>query len=412
MTNKKADIDWKFFLAIVVIAVSIIVLLWFYYQYQWKGEIDKQTCHESAILKASMPRVMERAVVDLPLKCKTKKICITDNFMGGECEEFQGEKFEVERVSKDEEKQLAEIKDIIANSLYDCWSMMGEGKLNIFSREFELKRYSSKCVVCSRIAFDKELKEKLAEEFPEGIPGISNYLDTKKIPNKNMNYSEFLTGFKGERPYGQLLEGKDYLGFEQQAIVFQEFDRTTAPEDATGTISGLAAAAGVAYVTKSIKLSAISFFGGGYAGRKGGALLGGLIGEDYIASWAFSPYRADPGKIETLLVKTVEKEKKEINGQEQEVCYSRIPADSIPLEADKTKTVYGFASDGKFIRSQVIEGWFSDSFNFEEINFPEKADLSETAEKQREFFNQVLEELTIKCYNLESFQCDDFESYV
>lgn len=399
--NKKAQMNWSVFLAVIIIVVSFLVILFFYWQYNWKGGIDKQTCHQSVVLKASMPNVLDRPVAILPLRCKTNKICITDKLFGTNCEGFKGEKATTIRVSTDEKKQLEDIKDIIANSLYDCWSMMGEGKLDIFAREFAAKKYSSRCVICARIDFDKELKEKLDEKYPNGIPGISEYLDTKPIPNKNMNYSEFLIGFKGERPYGKLLEGSDKMGpdnfgVEQQAIVFQEFARTTILEDITGIAAGIASAIGVGYITTqigmpSLKLSFISFFAGSYVGRKGGALIGGLIGDKYIASWAFAPYRVSSEAIETTYVKEVTN-----NGK---TCYAKIDSGDIPEGLDNTKLVYGFDESKNFM--------FGKSGLSEEVKFP-----TSLTEKQKEFLDKVLEELTVKCYNLRSFQCDDFESYV
>lgn len=406
-TEKKAQMNWSVFLAVVIIIVSFIVILFFYWQYNWKGEINKQTCHQSAVLKASMPKILDRPVAVLPLRCKTEKICITEKFFGTECKGFKGEKdIDVRRVSTDEKKQIEEIKDIIANSLYDCWSMMGEGKLDIFSREFAAKKYSSRCVICARIDFDNELKEELKGERGY-ISGLSEYLDTKPIPNKNMNYSQFLIGFKGERPYGQLLEkgegpGQDIFEIEQQAIVFQEFDRTTLPEDITGVIGGIAAAVGVGMTAGKIpiigkQLTILSFFGGSYVGRKGGSLIGGLIGDEYIASWAFAPYRVKSERIETEIVKDVTNDGK--------TCYTTPPIDSkaIPEGLDNTKLVYGFDKNKKFM--------FGKSGLSEKVEFPAKDDNLDTAKAKREFLNKVLEELTIKCYDLRSFQCDYFESY-
>jgi len=410
MKNKKASVNWSVFLEVVTIAASFLIILFLYYQFYWKGEINKQTCHESVILKASMPNILDRKSVDLPLRCKTEKICITNKFVGGECEGFAREKnINNVRVSGNKEKQLEKIKEIIANSIYDCWSMMGEGKVNVFSRAFEEKKYSSKCVICARIDFDKELKEELKGDYSRGMPGISLYLDNKEIPNKGMNYSEFLTGARGERPYSQYLDANiDNFRIEQQAIVFQEFDRTTIPEDLTGAVSGIAAGAGVGYLTRSPQLSILSFFGGGYAGRKGGALIGGIIGDSYIASWTFVPYKAGYTILETEFVKSIKRDKG--------ICYAvldftKIAPEKIPEGLDKEKNVYGFGSGG-FVRGK-IENWIIfDKLKLEPVNFTKEEDKFEEAVKTRNFLNQVLEELTIKCYDLKAFQCDDFESFV
>ena len=46
----------------------------------------------------------------------------------------------------------------------ECWWMMGEGKLDIYARWFELKNERKRCNFCARIAFDKGLKIEEIEE--------------------------------------------------------------------------------------------------------------------------------------------------------------------------------------------------------------------------------------------------------
>src|SRR3989344_4923299 len=69
----------------------------------------------------------------IPLKCVAEKICIREGFSGGCEDEFAGEKdVEYIRLSGSDGVKADKIEEITANAMYDCWTMMGEGKVDLF----------------------------------------------------------------------------------------------------------------------------------------------------------------------------------------------------------------------------------------------------------------------------------------
>jgi len=159
-------------LALIMSAVILIVLLGRYSPLH--GQIvTKEACRDSVLLRASIMEkgILEKVVSVPPLNCKTRYYCITK---GQKCED---EKY-VPVVVKDEN----DIKEAIANYMYDCWDQLGEGK-----RDF---LYSGKrSLICSVVKFENEVKN----EYPS-ISGFYNYLTIHTIPGGNITFIKYLTG--------------------------------------------------------------------------------------------------------------------------------------------------------------------------------------------------------------------------
>ncbi len=179
--------------------------------------VDREVCHQSVILRATAPDTFLGTKDYVPLKCNTRKVCITEDFFGkGDCEEFAGEEYDKARISGDKEEKERKIKMFLAREIADCWTMMGEGKVQIFTREM---RETSNCVICSRIAFDDELKEDIGE-----IRGLEKYILTHKVPNKDISYWEFLTHSSHIPSYSA---ESDVYSMDEKAIVFMEIGEGT-----------------------------------------------------------------------------------------------------------------------------------------------------------------------------------------
>ncbi len=221
MKDKKG-LEARYIVLIFVLIISFIVILIFYRTYLWEGEVDKQVCHQSVIYKATVPNVpiVNNKVVDLPLKCQTEKICITSNlFKAGDCDEdFLGEKYQTVRISGDKDKWEKEINQIIADKLYECWWMMGEGKVQLYGKDFSDKKI---CTICTRIAFDKELKDKI-----ERVNGYQNYLLRNNVPSSDKTYWMYLTNSELNYIEGYSKE-TDFLTLSQKAIVFAQIEDGT-----------------------------------------------------------------------------------------------------------------------------------------------------------------------------------------
>ena len=196
MRNKKGEVSKGYAIMIILLIIGFGILLIFLFRMSLTGRIDKEVCHQSVNYRATLPDTTLMGFKDyVPLKCKTAKYCLTTKLLGkGECNEF-GEARDVAkvRISSDSQKQEQEIKMFIAREMADCWAMMGEGKIQIFTRKATIYSYKKKCAVCSRIAFSKEIKENFKNKE---IKGMANYLASYKVPGKEISYLDFLSGGK------------------------------------------------------------------------------------------------------------------------------------------------------------------------------------------------------------------------
>ena len=150
MKNKKAISLQEATIGLVVFLLVVGVVFIIYGAVDWTGTIDKESCHNSAIVAAINPI---KSLVGTPLRCQTEKICIRGS-MFGECDAFKGEK-NVKNIQVSNEQ---DVRKVFSDSWDDCVWMFYFGDKNLFSRDV----FSDKilCGLCSRIAFDKSAKEK------------------------------------------------------------------------------------------------------------------------------------------------------------------------------------------------------------------------------------------------------------
>ena len=189
--NKKGDISLNFLAGLIVSIVGFSLLLFVYFQIASGGEIDRQVCHESVILRATVP--LGESFV--PLKCNTAKICISGKLFGkGECEEFKNEKSVTTIRVGDNADSLNKIEKVYAQELLSCWKTMGEGKISIFSNavveNFGVggEVYPS-CVICSRIAVDKNSFQNV--DFTK--MDVFGYMNKRLVPESDKTYLQQIT---------------------------------------------------------------------------------------------------------------------------------------------------------------------------------------------------------------------------
>lgn len=242
--QKNGEMTSTQIITIVLLITGFVIILFVYSQFNVE-DVDREVCHNSVVLRATLPDTFDLKELS-PLKCKTRKVCITDKMIGkGDCENELGAEYETVRISKDSKQSETDINRFIANELADCWSMMGQGKVQIFTRGF----FEGKtCSVCSRISFDEDLKIRLKK-----ITGIGDFLYSTYIPNSKVSYLEFLTT-------PQIVENQKIdigeFSTEEKAIVFIEVNEGSW-DDWFFAIAG-----------------AIS---GGYVGAKTGAIIGSVV---------------------------------------------------------------------------------------------------------------------------------------
>jgi len=172
---------------VIVLIISAAILIFFVIKIMQSGMDKREVCRQSVVLRSKSILGLEPGRV-LPLNCQTIVYKVS---------------------TQDEEK----IKKIMADALYDCWYMMGEGELD-FLGEHEGGKL---CVICGIVKFDERIRGKQ-------ITGFTNYLMNTKIPNKNITYIEYFIGDKKNIE----MEGDDVIYTNQDYGII--FSMVEAPE--------------------------------------------------------------------------------------------------------------------------------------------------------------------------------------
>jgi len=273
--DKKGFLMSDVTIKVILIMLGLTVILFLIWQINWKGTIDRETCHQSVIFKATVPEDTiihtGQKIVDLPLRCETEKICISKNsLLAGNCGDELGSNFKTERVSGTKEQKEQQIKEIIANSIYDCWSVMGEGKLQIFSRGVDSFSDSKTGVICARIAFDEDLKKEI-----ENVDGMNEYLIKTKVPYSDLTYHQYLTNSRQSPAYTPDMKVNDKFNTQgQKAVIYLEVGNSALPDLMSVWGSVAAAASAGAIIGSVVPIPLV----GTAAGAVGGAAAGAVIG--------------------------------------------------------------------------------------------------------------------------------------
>ncbi len=173
---------------IIVIIVSAAIIIFFLMKFQFQKMSEKEACRQSVVLRANALIRGTEAISEglIPLNCKTDYIEIK---------------------TSDEEA----IKKEIADAMYECWYMLGEGRLNFIVGDPN-KAY---CLICSVISFSEETQKKVPV-----INDFITYLQTTIIPGKNITYLQYLaSNLDPKLNVQQGIEDKIYTT-QKQAIIF------------------------------------------------------------------------------------------------------------------------------------------------------------------------------------------------
>ncbi|MEM2954851.1 MAG: hypothetical protein QW625_02810 [Candidatus Nanoarchaeia archaeon] len=171
--NKRGLTVQSMLIGIIIVVIGAAIIFLFIKSLPYKETVDKEACHQSVILRSqAIAGLQPGQLLNIPLNCKTQEITISSTN-----EDF--------------------IKREIANSMYDCWWMLGEGKMKFWSestaKEFGLGNVKSTCIICSIIRFDKSVKAKNLRL------DMASYMEQTKIPNKNVTYLEYFTDETGTK---------------------------------------------------------------------------------------------------------------------------------------------------------------------------------------------------------------------
>ena len=236
-------------LAGFVLVLMLVVQLFFLNELS-----DYELCHTSVIARAQTPQAESQYI---PLKCKTKKTCITSD---ENCNQFIAEdKVTKVKIQENDPVSVRKIEETLANGMYDCWSMMGEGKLDLFNggvrkyTNWESQRVT--CLICSRVAINVEDAAIMSQI------DINEYLKNNPAPGTSTSYLSAFTD-RGTNSYARatIAPKQEDIGgtftkesLNEYAIVFTQIK----PEDystAFGKLAGFGASvAGATFMTPGIK---------------------------------------------------------------------------------------------------------------------------------------------------------------
>ncbi|MCH7567871.1 MAG: hypothetical protein IIA87_00445 [Nanoarchaeota archaeon] len=226
--SKKGELTSTQIIGIVLaIAGFIVVLIFLAIIFKDKGETNRELCLLSVITRATAPDVLQYKI---PLKCTTDKICMTSKLFGGKCKQFAGEEnVRVVKLKGNVKEKARIIERESANAMFDCWSMMGEGKVDLFHNLPEKFIGSSgepTCVICSRVAVSDDVDELILKEVDLG-----EYLRKNQVPGSSLTYLQTFTdrsvnayaseeGVNFESPNEKNKAPKEIRGLSDNQIAF------------------------------------------------------------------------------------------------------------------------------------------------------------------------------------------------
>lgn len=255
---------WGFFISIVGVIIALVILIYFISILDLGETIDNEGCHASVVARSTLNlgKLVEAGRDHIPLNCRTEKICISGS--GKNCEdatEFQKSKnnpVEKVKIGNDPEEIVL---NTIAESLYDCHSMYGEGKLNFMPSPKWSHNY---CIVCSRIALDEEARVKVGDI---SYAALYRHLQQKKTL-QGQSYLEYLYGFKSYEESRTFLEGmqKDINEAGGKNVKFEDFKIDLMNEQGSAILIQIAP-----------ENNWRNIFGAGAATTGGLAVIGGVV---------------------------------------------------------------------------------------------------------------------------------------
>jgi hypothetical protein len=189
--KKRADLTSTQLVLIILAVMAFAIILILIFKFNLWPIADKETCHQSVIYRATLPKLVQDYI---PLKCKTQRYCITSGLFGDNCKEL-GKEYSKVRVS-----DVEQIEQFIAQETIDCWSMMGEGKVSLFSQyiaeTYGFGSVAPSCVICSRIAFDEEKLTSKGINLDE--INVEDYMRTHAPSGKSISYLGYVAGEGGK----------------------------------------------------------------------------------------------------------------------------------------------------------------------------------------------------------------------
>ena len=274
--NRKGELTAAQIIMVVIAILGFVIVLAALYLVNLGGYSDEDICKLSVLTRATAPGGAQAAI---PLKCRTQKICLTESFFGGCKEQFpEKENVEYVRLSGSVENKRRIIEETSANAMYDCWNMMGQGKLDLFgsaSVSFGAESVTSSCVVCSRVAIDNGVSKDVLFIAGDSDMGsainLREYMKNNQIPGQSLTYLQAFTD-RGVSSYAKTDESalkSEEKGISttsmvnnEMAFVFMQIKPTTVGNVLTNQLYAGGTIAGAVLLSPAGKI--VSFIGTGF----------------------------------------------------------------------------------------------------------------------------------------------------
>src|SRR3989344_6499740 len=266
--KKEGELTSFYVITSVLALIGFLILLWFVVRVGIPDDAETQACHLSVITRATAPESAQQFV---PLHCTTQKLCVKDG--KGACTlSFAGERIkEVKVESRADEMGNREatrtVEGTLAEEMYSCWKMMGEGKLDLFQsldQKAGLAPVKSTCVICSRVALDVANERRQQILNAVDLPA---YLKSHTIPSGDVTYLQAFTD-QSVQSYSRISEDvlardfdeREFLELQpknsEYAIVFMQI-KPVSFSDALKNVGSAATVAGGAFVLTPIPFKKI-----------------------------------------------------------------------------------------------------------------------------------------------------------
>ncbi len=197
--KKRGELTSSQIVSLIILIISFLVLLGFLFLPDLIGQSEEEVCRLSILERATIPQVTQAYA---PIKCHTEKICFSLN--GEDCLPLRGEeKVKKLNLPKSYESAANVIEKITAEKMYDCWSITGKGRLDLFngdkspnvvtnllSGSVSVKEANAKCIICSRLALSEVVK---SEQNILNQINLYDYLKNEKVPGTADTFLETFT---------------------------------------------------------------------------------------------------------------------------------------------------------------------------------------------------------------------------
>ena len=272
---KQGEITTQQIVILVILITSFAIVLFFLFRLNLGEETDKELCRNSVLLRGNSILPKD----SIPLNCRRSYVCLTSD---GTCEKMSNP--DLKKIKTKEETYK-----VLADEMADCWWMFGEGKVNYVGDDLTKNNY---CSICSQIAFDNSLKEKIFDNKDLDKREFHKFLANKKISGGDITYLEYLYGTKTKLDVNSNANFGEVNLNNQHLIMMGIKSQVSKIGWVLGGVSAGILTAGVAagvFFTAPISVPTLlgAIVVGGTVGGAGGSLVAvtveGLSGEEYLS---------------------------------------------------------------------------------------------------------------------------------